>query len=324
MATPSTSLATLRPELGASLTLFDLAMSQKGFIGQKVLPVLEVEKQAGPFGKIKIESLLRTVNTLRTGRGGYSRDDFEFTTDSYATSEYGNEQKVDNRDLNMYKSYFQVEQINALRARDAVIRGYEQRVAAAVFNTTTWTGSSLTTAVGTAWSTTATATAISDVAGAKKKVYDNSGLMANAIIFNYHVYLNLQQNADLISRIKFSGLQDPNTDKITASAIAQAFGVKQVLVAGAQYNSANEGAAASLSPAWSDSYAMVCYVAESSDIQEPCVGRTFHWDGDGSNIDGAIESYRDETVRADIIRCRFDETEKILFPQAGHLLSNIT
>jgi len=324
MATPSTSLATLRPELGASLMSFDLAMSQKGFIAQKVMPVLEVEKQAGPFGKIKIESLLQQRNTLRTSRGGYSRQDWEFTTDSYATIEYGAEEKVDDRDRNLYGSYFIAEQLAASRARDAVLRNYEQRVSNAIFNTTIWTGSALTAAVSTAWSTLATSTPIADVATAKKKVYDNIGLVPNTIIFNYHVFLNLQQNADLIGRIKFSGLQNPNTDDITTEAIAQAFGIKNVLVAGAQYNSANEGQAASLAPLWSDSYAMVCYVAETNDIQEPCIARTMHWGGDGSVIGGAMESYRDETVRADIIRCRHDVQEKTLLSSAGFLLSNIT
>jgi hypothetical protein len=324
MATPSASLATLRPELGASLMVFDLAMSQKGFIAQRVLPVLDVDKQAGPFGKIKIESLLQARNTTRTSRGGYNRQDWEFTTDAYATIEYGAEEKVDDRDKNLYGSYFVAEQLAASRARDAVLRNYEQRVASAVFNTTTWTGSGLTGAVGTAWSTTATSVPIADVATAKKKVYDGLGVVPNTIIFNYHVFLNLQQNADLISRIKFSGLQDPNTDSITVNAMAQAFGVKNVLVAGAQYNSANEGQAATLSPLWSDSYAMIAYIAETNDIQEPCVGRTLHWGGDGSTVGGTMESYRDETVRSDIVRSRHEVQEKILLSNAGYLLSNIT
>ena len=325
MATPSSSLATLRPELGASLMLFDLAMSQKGFIAPKVAPVIEVDKQAGPFGKINIEQLLQTRNTTRTSRGGYSRQDWEFGTSTYATKEYGAEEKVDDRDKNLYGAYFVAEQLAASRARDAVLRNYELRMAAAIYNTTTWTGAALTAGVGGgAWSTFASSTPIADIAAAKKKVYDNIGLVPNTVILNYHVYLNLQQNADLISRIKYSGLQDPNTDKITVSAIAQAFGVEEVVIAGAQYNSANEGQAASLSPAWSDTYAMVAYVAKSDDIQEPCIARTFHWGGDGSTVGGTMESYRDETVRADIIRCRQDVQELVLVPQCGFLISGVT
>jgi len=96
------------------------------------------------------------------------------------------------------------------------------------------------------------------------------------------------------------------------------------VIAGAQYNSANEGQAASLAAVWSDSYAMLAYVARTDDIQEPCLARTFHWGGDGSTVGGSMESYRDEPVRADIIRCRHDVQEYIINPLAGFLFSNVT
>lgn len=324
MPAPSASLATLRPEFGQSLQSFNLAMSRQGFIAPKVLPVIEAGVSAGIFGKLKIESLLQTRDVNRTSQGGYSRQKFEFTNDNFQTVEYGAEDPVDDRDAALYASFFAAEQLAGDRSRDVVLRAYEQRVANAVFNTTTWTGGSLTSAVSTPWSTVATATPISDVTTGKKKVWDNIGQQANTVIMNYHVYLNLQQNADLISRIKYSGLQDPNTQNITRAAMAQAFGVDQVLVAGGQYNTANEGQVASLSPLWSDSYCMICYVAQTNDIQEPAIGRTFHWGGDGSNISGAMETYRDETVRANIMRCRQEVQEKILLKECGFLLSNIT
>ena len=36
-----------------------------------------------------------------------------------------------------------------------------------------------------------------------------------------------------------------------------------------------------------------------------------------------IETYRDETVRADITRVRHDVQEQILYTQMGHLLTNV-
>ena len=325
MATPtvSTSLATLRPELGASLMVFDLAMSQSGFIGQKVMPVLDVDKAAGPFGKINIEAVLQKRNTLRTSRGAYARQDWEFTTDFYATQEHGVEEKVDDRDRNLYGSYFKAEQVAALRARDAVLRDYEARVAGQVFNITTYTGSNLTSQVSTPWTNHAASVPISDVAAGKGQVYNGLGLRANTIIFNYNRFLDLQQNADLINRIKFSGLENPDTEDIVASALGQAFGVDNVLIAGAQQNGANEGQPATLAPLWSGAFCWIGYVAQTDDIQEPCVGRTFHWDGDGSQIGGTMESYRDEHVRADIVRCRHETEEKMLVPAAGYLLTNV-
>ena len=69
---------------------------------------------------------------------------------------------------------------------------------------------------------------------------------------------------------------------------------------------------------------MVCRIATDSDIKSPCIGRTLHWAEDGSEIGGTVETYRDESVRGDVVRVRHQTDEKMLYTQAGHLLSNIT
>ena len=69
---------------------------------------------------------------------------------------------------------------------------------------------------------------------------------------------------------------------------------------------------------------MICKTPDSNDIQEPCVGRTFHWSADGSSMGGTVETYRDETKRSNIVRVRQDTDEKVLYAATGHLLSNIT
>ena len=89
-------------------------------------------------------------------------------------------------------------------------------------------------------------------------------------------------------------------------------------------NTANEADSVSLSSVWSNEYAMVCRVATSNDMHEACIARTFHWGADGSSVGGTVESYRDETVRGEIIRVRHDVDEVVMYPEAGHLLSNIT
>ena len=323
MAFPNAPLFTLRPDLGTLLS-FDLMMSRRGFIGNKIFPVVEVDAAAGSFGRIPIESLLQRRNLVRAADGGYSRQNWNFVPDYFKTQEYGAEDPVDDNNRNVYGGYFKAEQIAAMRVQDAVLRGYESRVANQLFNTATYNGVSLTAAVSTPWSNKAASTPISDTAAAKANVYNAYGLRANTMVLDYIAFLNLQQNADLINRIKFSGLMNPDTEDVTAVALAQAFGIKQVLVGDAQQNGANEGQAAALAPIWSSGFCWVGYCAETEDIAEPCVGRTFHWDGDGSTINGTMESYRDEKVRGDVVRCRHQTEEKMLVPQAGFLLSNIT
>ena len=212
-----------------------------------------------------------------------------------------------------------------MRAFSAVLRNAEQRVADAVFNATTWNGASLTTGITHEWDDTVNAVPITDVDAAVKKVYDGSGLWANALIVNQKVFRNLRRCAQIIDAIESSGAGDPSKQSdITADMLARVFDLDFVIVAGASRNNAKEGQNASPVQIWSDEYAMVCRVATSADMAEPCIGRMFHWSEDGSSVGGTVESYRDEIVRANIIRVRHDVDEVVLYAQAGHLLSNIT
>lgn len=326
MPSPSSSLATLRPDLATFLE-FDLASDSAGFIASRVLPVMDVASQAGNFGKIPLEQLLQQRETRRAPGAGYARGNWTFDKATYAAEEHGAEEPVDDREAKMYAEYFDAEQVSTLRAFSSVLRNAEQRVADAVFNATTWNGGALTTVVTNEWDVnhTANAVPITDVEAAVNKVYDASGLWPNALIINRKVFRALRNLDQIVDRIASEGAGDATKPSdITEAMLAQVFDLDYVIVAGASRNSAKEGQAATPTQIWSSEYAMVCRIATGNDMREPCIGRTFHWSQDGSSIGGTVESYRDEVIRGNVIRVRHDVDEVILYPQAGHLLSNVT
>lgn len=322
MPNPTSSLATLRPDLAASFESIDLQAEKQGYVGMQVFRKVDVMSQAGNFGKIPLAQLLNNRDTKRAPGSGYARGNFTFDKSTYACEEHGAEEPVDDREAKMYAEYFDAELIATNRAYHAVLKNAEKRIADAVFNTTTWTGSSLFTNVsGTPWATVASAAPITNVEAACQKVYDNSGLWPNALVINKKVFRNLRLTAQIISAITASGAGNPaKAADVTTQMLSQVFDLPYIIVAGGSYNSANEGQTATAAQIWSSSYAMVCKVATSDDFREPCIGRTFHWSGDGSTAEGAIESYREEQTRSNIIRVRHDVDEVVLYPQAGHLL----
>lgn len=323
MGSPSSSLSTLRPDLAGSFMEFDLESNAMGYIATDVLPIISPAKQAGNFGKIPVEQLLKERDTARAPGGGYARSGFEFEPLTYACEEHGAEEPVDDRRSAMYREYFDAEMIAAMRARHAVMINAEKRASAAVFNTSTWTGSALTTTITEEWDDPDSAIPLTDVENAVQAVWDGSGIWPNAMIINRKVFRNLRNVDQIIDRVKFQGFMDVRAGNISELAMAQAFDLR-LIVAGSARDSAKEGQDTSIAPVWSDEYAMICRIATSNDIQEACIGRTFHWDEDGSTPGGTVEQYRDETVRSDIIRVRHDVDEVILYAQAGHLLSNVT
>ena len=325
MASPSSTLTTLRPDLSGSLEEFDLATDRLGFIGYKVLPVMDVASQAGTFGVIPVEQLLKAGTLERAPSAPYSRDTFTFTEGSYACIERGHEEPVDDRDAARFSNYFDAEVIAAQRASDRLLREAEKRVAAAIFNATTWTGATLTTAVSIPWTTLATAVPIDNIYAAKLKVLALCGMWPNTLICTRLAYMNLRRCAQITAAVASTGAGDSILQgRITTQQIAQALDIEQILVAGGSKNTAIEGQDAVFASVWDDTQAMLCRVARSNDIKEPCIGRVFHWGGDGSQLQGATETYRDETVRSDIYRVRHDVQEKILYAATGHRLTAVT
>lgn len=321
MADPTSTLTTLRPELGASFMEFDLAMDRKGFIGSRVLPVLEVAKQSGPFGKIPLEQLLQDHPGDRASGGAYDRGTWQFTKDSYATSEYGHEEPIDAREAAMYAEYFDLEVIAGERALDFVLRAYEKRVATLVFNSSTFSPTSITQE----WDDPSNAKPLTDVKARVDNMWTNTGLHANALIINFRVFRSLRLVDQITDAIQSAGAGDRTLVRdITIAQLSEAFDLEHIIVAGAGKNTANEGTTAVVEPVWSDEYAMVAKIVETNDIREAGLGRTFHWGEDGSSIGATVESYRDETVRSDIIRARMDTTEKLLYLECGELLDNVT
>ena len=323
MPAPTATLASLRPDLAGSFMEYDLMAQNSGFIATEVFPVTNVAKASGTFGKIPIEQLLQTRNTDRAPGANYSRGNWTFTTDTYACEEHGAEEPVDDNEAAMYSDWFDAEQISAARAMSAVLRNAEIRMNTAVFNATTWT--SYTTGITHEWDDAANAVPITDVEAAVQSVYDQSGLWANALIIGRKTFRNLRICASVIERISSDGAgsAEPARD-ITKAQLSRVFDLDHIIVGGTTKNTATEGQSASLAHIWDPEYAMVCRVAETSDIREPCIGRTFHWADDGSQVGGTVESYRDESIRSEVIRVRHQVAEKVLYVEAGHLLSNIT
>ncbi|PCJ18335.1 MAG: hypothetical protein COA96_17095 [SAR86 cluster bacterium] len=320
MPSPSTSLADLRPDLGGSVMEFDLQANTARAIGTQVFPVMEVGKKSGPFGRIPLAELLQTRETQRAPGGGYSRGSWKFEPDSYACVEHGAEEPVDDAEAEIYRDYFNAELISAERARSAVLLNHEKRVKELVLDTGTFN----TTAVSTKWNDTENASPIADVENAVQRLYAQ-GVIANALVIGWLPFRNLRNCGEITERISASGAGEKiMANSITAMKLAEVFDLDHVLVGAMQENTADQGQTAVIQSVWGETHVAVCRVATTGDIREPCVGRTMHWAADGSSIGTTMESYREEKIRGDVIRSRFETDEKRIYDVAAELLSGVT
>lgn len=335
MASPSTAIS--RFDLSMSYAEFNLAASRRGFIGLQVLPGIGVAKDAASFAKINVEDLLRKVeDTEREPRAEYKRDAFQWTSDSYDCKEHGVEEVVDDLLIERYGDILRAESIARERAIDRVLRALENAIAAAVFNTTTWTGATLTTGVSTPWTTAATAVPITDIDSAIEKVIASSGMRPNALVLSDYALLKLKRTAQVQDLLKYSGNDDPKNLGLI-SGLKELFGLDNILVGKSMKNTADEGQTASFSRMWTQTMAMVCHIADdgmNGDLEsmDPFIGRTIFATEGNAAIPGMddgeesliVEEYREESRRGGIIRARNKRHVKIVHAEAGHLLTAVT
>lgn len=321
-----------RPDLGVALSEMMAAAKGQGYIGLELLPPFSTAQSSGAYPVIPAEAVMKSATVTRAPRGAYTRLSYEYERGYYTTTEYGYEELIDDVERNLFdqEAAGMADMIAIERAAGYLMRAQEIRIAAAVFNTTTFTAHGVTNA----WNT-ASGTPIADCDAATQAMYLTAGGMPDALVINWNVFRNLRNNAEVKARLlyTFPGIDIAN---MAESQMAQVLGVPRIIVAGGLYDSAAYGVARSITSIWDDEYAMLCRLSNGNDLSKGGIGRTFQWTGDaGSNM--VVEIYREEARRADVYRVRqycgehmfksIDDTGATVTNVAGnngYLMSNIT
>lgn len=109
---------------------------------------------------------------------------------------------------------------------------------------------------------------LANITAAKLAVYDSCGKFPNAMVLSEKGLLTLANNKALVERFKHTGAF------VTKELLAKLFGLSEIIVSGAAYNSAAEGATDSMGAIWGDE--AVLFVKDPSQrLKSMVYGRTF-------------------------------------------------
>jgi hypothetical protein len=335
--TPRSSI--IRWDMSLSYGEFSTMANRKKFIGHRVLRPAPVQLQAADFLRVRIQDLMGPVeDTRRKAKSGYNRETFEFDQQAYATEDHGAEEIVDDRQVAQYAQVIKAEYMARERAINRVLQRYEYDVAAAVFDTATWTGTALTAAASVAWTTPASAVPITDIDTAIEKVTENCGSKPNSLVCTDWAFKKLCRTNQVQDLLKYSGHQDPKGIPNSVAAIADLLQLENIILGSGWYNIADKTADTSGNPPrlarlWDPTMAMVCHVSDNEDYEapEPTIGRTFMWTAENGSIPGSegeevgviVEEYREEGRRGGVIRARNDRQVKIFHKEAGFLITGV-
>ena len=313
MPRPTSGTTIQRPDLASLAVEF---MEDQGlFVGLKVAPLFRVAAQSADYPTYPKEAAVNIPDTKRTAEGHYNRIQWRFETDSYSCVENGIEEPVDDVEVKLYARYFDAEALAAKRVGAAILRVQEKRILDAIQAETA------DKTITHEWDDATNAVPLSDINTGKNTVIGLTGVEPNTLVIANTTFQDLGVCDEIIGRIKYT-YPGVRAGELTKELLAEYFGLDQVVVSIAQYNSAKEGQTASLSYMWSEEYAALLCVESGQDLSVPSYMRTFLWTEDSpENV--VMESYYDDTVRGNVIRGRQYTDEETIWSGAIYMYENV-
>ena len=313
--------AIFRPDLGMTVMEY-IEGPTMGLIGLEVMPIFRTVKSSASYPVIPKEALLKVPDTARAPRGNYNRGDWEYERGHFLTAEQGWEEPIDDteRDLMEQEGSEGIADIIATRrAMGIIMKAQEKRIAAKVFDSSTFTAHAVTNE----WDDAANATPVTDINTGLKAFRLQCGMLPDALLIAWSTFLDLKNCAQIIDRIKYTfPMIDMNN--MSSQQLATVFNVPRVLIGGAVEDSAGKGIDANIADIWSNEYAALVKISSGEGIAEPGIGRTFLWTEDSPD-NAVVEQYREDKIRSDVFRVRHNVDEALLQSKtdAGAVKSNI-
>lgn len=304
--------STPREDLGVAFHEYNPVTD--GLVANIALPPIPVGKKAATMGVITRENLKRADSNHANG-GSFNRVTLISEDKSYRCKDHGLEIPLTDEDRSTYETDYdaEYESVQSLTRKMYIER--EIRVKDVMFNTTTFTGSDLyTDRSGAPWDAAAS-DAIGHITAAVNKVLANTGVLPDTMLIGRPTLENLLLNTAILARFPGAALI---TRQMLEQSLASIFGISQLIVGWAGYDSAAEGQDFTSGTIWTDDYALI-YKRHTGGRATPGLGRIVEWSGIQNGIDQVVQ-YREEQTESDIFRVRDFSDEWLFDPYFGHLL----
>lgn len=298
------------------LTQVSVAYLQRAdhFVAQRVFPTVSVEKQTDKYyvytkaDWFRDEAQKRAPSTESAG-SGYNVSTAGYSCDVFAIHKDVPDQVRLNSDmpLNPFRDATEfVTQRLMLRL--------ERQWAADYFTTGVW---DTDVTPSNTWDNYASSDPIGDIEVGKRTILQNTGMIANRLVLGYQVFEKLKHHPDIVDRFKYTSSQT-----ITEDMLARIFGVDQVLVCMAVYNSAVEGETASYGFVHGK-HALLCYASGSPGLLSPSAGYIFIWrgvsEGLGQNV--GISRFRMEHLKSERVEGEMAFDDKVVATDLGYFFN---
>jgi hypothetical protein len=298
---------------------------EANLIGARVAPVVNVPTKDGQYPKFKLGTgnlLKREANIRRAPGSHYARGSLAYEQDTYATTEYGFELPLDYVDRLDTSRFFDAAVVTAEQAKRKILLDYEIRAAALTFNETNY-GSATNSATAYTIANLATFDIGLDIDAAKGRLLGKGESDQDlSVVLSYDNFVRARASVKMQNRLRGIGVASDTILNIDEQAVAEALGVKEVLVGKNYYDTAAEGLAFASGAVWSNTYLWVGRLGSAGSPASMLNGGaqyTLNWSQYGPVL--SVFEYEEPQSNATIIRASQHVTEKVVNANAGTLIA---
>lgn len=316
---PASSSVVLRQDLTAVANEYDEKEAAGLFIGLKAAPIFKSDECEASYPVFLRSNFKKKTRTERGKDGSYNRITGEYGSGSFKCEDRGLVYPIDDARRRRYAKFIDAEASAARILRFQMLLARELRVYE-LYSAAGFTNHN----VAAAWSDVTNGKPLTDIRTGIRAVRNKCGMPKSRISLiipeaDFDEMLDCTQVANK-SLYTFPGIQPAD---LSAAQIATMLGIKEVLVAASCYDTKEEGVAESESAIWAAGVMWIAVLCnENADLEQMSAARTIIWTEDAPELP-VVESWRDEDVRADMLRMR-ENTDEVLTGEKDLLVYQIT
>lgn len=245
-----------------ALENISIAYQPGEFIVDKLVPTVPVKHESDKY-YVYSQDIFMLPETLRANASESRRASYNMSTSSYSVKEHALHDYVTQRDINNADLAIKLEtDVTEVLTKRILIRK-EYDCAQIVQDTGNWSNyTSLTSTY--AWTANTTlSNPITQIDSATTKIMGTSGMKPNKLVIDHLTFVGAKEHVSIKDQIKYT-----TADSVTPNMLAKIFDVKDLLVASAIYDSADEGLANDMAWIWT-SCAFLCYMEPSPGLKKP-------------------------------------------------------
>lgn len=319
---------------------YELDFAELGLVGNRIAPPIMVQNAAAYYPSLPKEMVGKVPNIERAPDGTFSEGQWETETKSYTTKEHGHVENVDETEALLDEDFMDSEEISATLARQGHLLGLESKVAAALYNETTFAGTSISnpdSAVFTAVTT--------DMATVKNEM-DDASSATPYLVFDLAYKAAIRKKMPLAKNLWSIVMSDDlvdyvvRTDEVMDSQVyttpvqnlnneakrqllATYLNFKEIVPVSAMFDTTGLAEDANFAKFWSNEYALICLLSDGrQSFRERAVARQPVWRKYANGQLYKIDSWR-EPRRKKIFYRSQGYSGIIVNTEFGYLLKNM-